>query len=328
VPVRQPDSTLRRFFNVCRHHGHELLAPGASRHARGIRCPYHAWVYGLDGACRASPLLGEPGDGFDQAEFPLVDARVFQWRRWVFANVSGDAPPLADQLGNLDPVVGDCEPERLVAAAGIAYEIAANWRIVVENYLECYHCSGIHPELCRVTPPESDLCYSQPPSGLWLGGATACAITPRRCRSPVRPGVPIPTVPPARRREVAYVAVLPSLLVSGHPDYVMTHRLTPLAHDRTAIECEWLFPPEAMTRTGFSPNFATQLWDVTNRQDWLARESVHRNASSPGFRPGAVSLWEADVWRAMAVVARGHLDGRFPVRGPGAAAVASAVGPG
>ena len=312
ILVRDDAGTLRGFFNACRHRGHELLEPGGARNARGIKCPYHSWVYGLAGDCRATPGYGTGLDGFDRADFPLVPARIAQWRGWVFANVSGDAPPIAEHLGNIDAIVADYRPERLVLGAVHEYDVAANWKIVVENYNECYHCSSIHPELCAVTPPDSGRQYPDPRSGLWVGG-------PMRLRphadtmslSGASLGVPIPTLPEPKRREVGYLALLPNLLLSLHPDYVMTHRLLPVAHDRTQIECAWLFPPEAFDRPDFSPAYASELWDVTNREDWQACQSVQRNAASPGFRQGPFAPREADVWAAMATVARGYLDGRL-----------------
>ncbi|HEX8861619.1 MAG TPA: aromatic ring-hydroxylating dioxygenase subunit alpha [Actinomycetes bacterium] len=310
--VRTGAGQLRGFYNVCRHRGHELLEPGTSRSGRGIKCPYHGWVYGLDGECRATPRFGS--DDLDRAEFPLVPVRVEEWHGWVFVNVSGDAPPLAEHLGNLDAVVADYRAERLVALASHEYEVAANWKIVIENYLECYHCSSIHPELCKVTPPESDVQFPGA-SGAWIGGGMLLrdhAVTMSLTGESF--GVPIPSVPEGRRREIGYVALLPNLLVSLHPDYVMTHRLVPLAPDRTWIECAWLFPPEALERADFTPDYASEFWDITNREDWEACQSVQRNVASPGYRQGPISYWESDVWVAMTLVARGYLEGRLSPR--------------
>ena len=94
-------------------------------------------------------------------------------------------------------------------------------------------------------------------------------------------GVPLPDVDP---RLVRYLGLFPNLLVSLHPDYVMTHRLEPLAPDRTRVECEWLFPAEVT-----DPAYAVDFWDVTNRQDWAACESVQRGVSSPHFVPGPLA---------------------------------------
>jgi Rieske 2Fe-2S family protein len=104
---------------------------------------------------------------------------------------------------------------------------------------------------------------------------------------------------------------MPNLLISPHPDYVMTHRLVPIAPDRTWIECAWYFPPEAFEKEGFSPEYASEFWDITNREDWEACQSIQRNVTSHGFRQGPISSWEIDVFRAMSVVARGYREGRL-----------------
>jgi glycine betaine catabolism A len=313
--VRDGDGGLRGWFNACRHRGHELLRPGTARTGRAIRCPYHDWVYGLGGECRATPRFGKSSDdGIDRTGFGLVPARVEEWQGWVFANVSGAAPPLAAQLGNAAMVVDGYDPARLRLGARHAYEVAANWKVIVENYLECYHCAPIHPELCRVTPPESGVGYPDPPVGAWTGGPLALREGVQTMSLDGRSlGVPIPGLPAARSREVGYAALLPSLLVSPHPDYLMTHRLAPRAAGRTEVECSWYFPPEAWQRDGFDPAYAAGFWDLVNRQDWAACESVQRNTSSPGWRPGPFSPWETDVHAVMAAVARGYTTGTLSV---------------
>jgi glycine betaine catabolism A len=310
--VRDERGALNAFHNTCRHRGHELLECGATRSMRAIKCPYHAWVYGLDGALRGAPRFGSV-PGFDKAEFPLVAVRAIEWHGWVFVNASADAPAFADHVGNLDAmVVAPYTPERLVVGASHTYDIRANWKIVVENYLECYHCSSIHPELCHVTPPESDQDFPEPASGAWTGGpmelrehASTMSLSGESL------GVTIPALPAERARQVAYAALLPNILISCHPDYVMTHRLTPVATNRTRVECEWLFPPEAFERPGFDPSYATEFWDITNREDWAACESVQRSAESAGYRQGPMSTWEICVYDAMTMVARGYLEGRL-----------------
>jgi glycine betaine catabolism A len=311
--VRDHDGALHAWHNVCRHRGHELLPPGGTRKGRAIRCPYHDWVYGLGGECRATPRFGKfSDDGVDRAAFGLVPARVEQWHGFLFANVSGDAPPLVEQLGNADMVVDGYDADRLVLGARHEYEVAANWKLIVENYLECYHCAPIHPELCQVTPPESGVGYPAPPAGSWVGGPLALRDGVETMSLDGRSlGVPIPGLPATRTREVGYAALLPTLLVSPHPDYLMTHRLEPLTADRTRVECTWHFPAEAWERNGFDPAYAADFWDLVNRQDWTACESVQRNTTSPGWRQGPFSPWEEDVHAVMAMVARGYATGRL-----------------
>ena len=276
--------------------------------------------YGLAGECRATPRFGkDTDDGPDRAEFGLVAARVEQWHGWVFANVSGDAPPLADQLGNAAVVVDGYDPQRLVLGARHEYEVAANWKVIVENYLERYHCAPVHPELCEVTPPESGAGYPVAPAGTWVGGPLALRDGVQTMSLDGRSlGVPIPGLPATRTREVGYAAPLPTLLGSPHPDYLMTHRLEPLAAGRTGVECSWYFPPEAWDRPGFDPAYAADFWDLVNRQDWAACESVQAQHRLARPAPRArFSPWSPTSHAVMAAVARGYTTGRLgPVPPP------------
>ena len=111
------------------------------------------------------------------------------------------------------------------------------------------------------------------------------------------------------RRHVDYLVVLPNMLVSLHPDYVMTHRLEPLAPGRTAVECTWLFAPEALATDGFDPAFAVDFWDLTNRQDWAACEAVQRGLASRGYRPGPLSAREDGVAQFLRLVTDAYATG-------------------
>ena len=114
---------------------------------------------------------------------------------------------------------------------------------------------------------------------------------------------------PEGEREVLYLGLFPNLLISPYPDYVMTHRLVPLAPGRTFIECDWLFAPESIAQQGFDPAYAVDFWDRTNRQDWRACESLQRGVASRGFRPGVLTDREHDVYRFVTMVAAGYLAG-------------------
>jgi Rieske 2Fe-2S family protein len=178
-------------------------------------------------------------------------------------------------------VVSPYFPERLVLADRHSYEVAANWKVIAENYHECYHCPLIHPELCAVSPPNSGENYDLP--GAWVGGSMDLREGMRTMSMTGElAGRPIPGVDPTR---VEYVHLLPNLLVSAHPDYVMTHRMVPLSPGRTWVECSWfVLPNDDGTRP--EPASAVEFWDVTNRQDWSACESVQRGLASPHFSPG------------------------------------------
>ncbi len=305
-PERRPH--LRAFANTCRHRGHELLAEGTGSERRSVVCPYHAWSYDLAGVVRATPGVVRPaGDGLGLVELP-----VERWGGWVFVHAAiaiGDpaVPPFDAHLGALAGIVAPYGTERLVRRARHTYEVAANWKVLTENYHECYHCPLIHPELCRVSPPDSGDNYDLP--GAWVGGSMTLRDGAQTMSlTGESPGRPLPDVDSTR---VEYLGLFPDLLLSLHPDYVMTHRLVPLAPDLTWVECSWYFNSDPVGGDDVDPSYAVEFWDVTNRQDWAACESVQRGLSSPHFRPGPFATNEDAVHRFVAMVGRAYL-GRPP----------------
>ncbi len=304
--VRDSEGTLTAFSNVCRHRGHELAPIGVAIDVRSIRCPYHSWSYRFDGSLRAAPELTQT-PGFQMADYPLISIAVSEYLGWVWIDLSGSATPIADNFGNLAGITAPYQTDNLVTAASHSYLVNANWKIIVENYSECYHCSTIHPELCEVTPPESG--FDHQATGMWLGGTMdlkAHAVT--MSLDGASNGVNFAGVTEvAWDRQVWYLTVFPNLLLSMHPDYVMTHRLTPISTDQTHVECSWLFPHEAFELPGFDPSYAVDFWDITNREDWAACEGVMRGVKNRGYRPGPLSSWEGTVYQFLGVMARLYL---------------------
>ncbi|HEX9762503.1 MAG TPA: aromatic ring-hydroxylating dioxygenase subunit alpha [Acidimicrobiia bacterium] len=301
--ARDPEGSLTAFSNVCRHRGHELAPVGEAIDAKLIRCPYHSWSYRFNGELRAAPTFTQT-PGFDMTEYPLMGIGVTDYLGWVWVDLSGEAKPIGEHYGNLAEKAAPFETERLVTAATHSYVVDANWKIIVENYNECYHCSTIHPELCEVSPPESGLDHQ--PTGIWCGGTMALkphAVT--MSLDGASKGVNFRGIDETTARQVWYLTVTPNLLLSMHPDYVMTHRLTPLSTGQTHIECAWLFPPEAFELDGFDPAYAVDFWDITNREDWTACENVMKGVRQRGYRPGPLSSWEGTVYQFLTIM--GHL---------------------
>jgi Rieske 2Fe-2S family protein len=303
--VRGKDGALRAFANACRHRGHELLpcdAPAAKN--RTIVCPYHAWTYALDGRLIAAPNFRHV-KSFDASEFPLMTVPAEEWHGYVFLNASGDAGPLADQLGDLDDVVAPYDIASLVTLARHDYVVDSNWKVLSENYNECYHCPTIHPELCAVSPPDSGGDYEG--VGAWVGGWMELIDGGQTMSlSGASEGPLIDGLDQERSKTVGYVDVFPNLLISVHPDYVMSHRLTPLSATATRIECTWAFPKAAAERAGFDPSYAVDFWDITNKQDWGACESVQRGLASPTWVPGPIAPMESTVYRLETLLAHGY----------------------
>ncbi len=302
--TRDPEGELRAFENACRHRGHELLPCGGSANARAIVCPYHAWSYRHDGSLIGAPHFKEV-EKFDKSTLGLKPVRVQEWHGWVFVDRTGAAEDFASYIGELEGIVAPYAAGTLVTAETHTYDVAANWKVVVENYQECYHCSMIHPELCRVSPPTSGENVELP--GNWVGGwmdlrqgAETMSLDGRSG------GVAMARLDQHELSTVMYVAVLPNLLISLHPDYVMTHQLVPLTPDRTRITCSWAFPAEVAAAEDFSPAYAVDFWDITNRQDWSACESVQRGMAAPHYEAGPLAPDEDGVYHFVSKMARAY----------------------
>jgi Rieske 2Fe-2S family protein len=310
--VRDESGRVRAFANSCRHRSHELIPCGMTARRRSIICPYHAWSYKLDGSLRNAPGGFRDVEGFEPGEFGLFPIEVVDWHGWLFVDPSGEAGPFAEHVAGLDEIVAPYRPEELVTVTTHTYELATNWKVIVENYQECYHCASIHPELTRVSPPASgeNLDFA----GEWMGGWMDIVPSAETMSLDGRSGgMPIEGLSPTELRTVMYLVGYPNLLVSLHPDYVMTHLLRPLGPGRTHVECSWAFPRAVAERDGFDPSYAVDFWDLTNRQDWAACESVQRGLSSPHFRPGPLAPNEDAVYQWTTLIARAYADGRLTV---------------
>ena len=155
VVVRDGEGGLHALVNVCRHRGH-LVAEGAGNR-KALQCPYHAWTYDLDGTLRKAPR-SEREEGFDKDGFSLLPVAVGAWGPLVFVNPDADAGPLAAALGPLPGLVAESglDLDRLRFRVRNDWEIACNWKIAVENYLECYHCAVAHPGFSKVIDVGAD----------------------------------------------------------------------------------------------------------------------------------------------------------------------------
>jgi Rieske 2Fe-2S family protein len=291
--VRTRDGGLASHYDVCRHRGSRLAldvdpraeveAVPSGRFRGSIVCPYHAWTYALTGELRAAPFLDER-DGLHMTKLPLHRVEVQTWGGFVFVHLTpDDAVPLAEQLGGAPDRVRNYPLEDLRTAHRITYEVAANWKVVVENYNECYHCGPVHPELCEVVPAFK----RDGGRGLdWDGGiahregATTFTLTGTTDRAP------FPGLAEEERTRHKGELLYPNLMVSLSPDHVAAFRLWPLGAGNTRIDCDFLFHPSEMWRPSFDPGDAIEFWDLVNRQDWRICEAVQDGMGSRAFDLG------------------------------------------
>jgi choline monooxygenase len=166
VVVRDREGTLRAFLNVCRHRGSVIVSERGRRET--LQCPYHAWTYDLDGSLRSAPR-SEREEAFEPAELGLVPASVEAWGPFLFVNVSAQAPPLAAALGDVPELLarGGTDVDGLAFRERSSYALDANWKIAVENYLECYHCAVAHPGFTRLVDVDPDAYVLESGDGRW-----------------------------------------------------------------------------------------------------------------------------------------------------------------
>ncbi|MFH8386846.1 aromatic ring-hydroxylating dioxygenase subunit alpha [Kitasatospora sp. NPDC018058] len=297
---------VNAFVNACRHRGHELVAQGCKVRRAQVWCAYHAWVYKLDGELRSAPRFEELAES-DPVGMGLLPVRSAMWNGWLFVNLSGEAPDLVETLGNLTEVLAAYRLDTLQVGGRAEYALDANWKLLVENYLECYHCPSTHPELSRVQRTVNGEGFAS--TGLWLGGsldlknsATSMSL------DGTGPDWTFPLLDEDRARQVCYYAVLPNLFVTATHDYVVTHRIEPLAAGRTKVVCEWLFDPELLGREGFDPGYAVDFWRTTNDQDWKACSSTQRGVSNDRYIAGPLASHEEELRTFLRALALAYRD--------------------
>jgi Rieske 2Fe-2S family protein len=294
VLVRGEDGALRAFHNFCRHRGARLCSEAHGQAAGLLRCPYHGWSYGLDGLLRGAPhMRGTPG--FELADYPLVSVPLREWEGFLFIHLGEQPEPFEEVFAPFLGRFAAWDVPRLRKARGIEYDVAANWKLVVENYSECYHCSLVHPALVRLSPADSG--ENDLTEGPFLGGYMELneesASMTRDGRS-ARP--PLGSIGGEDLRRVYYYSVFPNLLLSLHPDYVMAHYAFPVGARRTRVVCEWYFDPETLAAPGFDPTDAVEFWDVTNREDWRVCELTQLGVASRAYTPGPYARSEGLLW--------------------------------
>lgn len=294
IMTRAGDGEIHALFNVCRHRGTRLCTEPAGHLDGRIQCPYHAWTYDLAGSLVAAPNM-EGVEGFAKEAYPLERLTVAQWDGHIFVNGASAPASLSDQIADLADKFRPWNMGELKMARRMTYDVKANWKLIIANYSECMHCPVIHPALQKLSHYLSGA--NDPATPSYLGGrmdlrdGIGTMTMEGRLRRP-----PLPGLSEQDRRQVLYYAVLPNLLVSLHPDYMMTHTVWPTACDRTEIICEWHFHPAAMAAADFDPGDAVEFWDTTNRQDWRVSELAQLGISSRGYRVGPYSDREALLW--------------------------------
>lgn len=285
IVIRDRDGSLKAHVNVCRHRGTRLLSgEGVARGA--IRCPYHGWAYDASGDLVASPFV-------DASDVPIESRRLYpvnvdEWGGFVFVHLTPEhgrasGGGLSGQLGRVPERLRRYPLADLRVGKSIAYEVRANWKVLLENYNECYHCANVHPELCRVVPAfkrggGADLDWEH---GIpHREGAFTFTFSGTTVREP------FPGLDENERVRHNGELIYPNFMLSLSAEHVAAFRLLPDGPERTNVLCDFLFHPDEMAKPGFDSSDAVEFWDLVNRQDWSICERVQQGMHSRHFEYG------------------------------------------
>jgi glycine betaine catabolism A len=290
--VRGKDHVLRAFLNVCRHRGAKLCSDPSGKTGI-IRCPYHSWSYGLDGS-----LLGVPNTTECREElvnndtYGLEPVHLQTWHGMIWLNLSEIPPPIEQQLdtqifdrfGEL-ATFARYQISNLRVAHRKEYNVNANWKIIVENFQECYHCSAIHPELTAALPEFRLGVGTQNEIGSgakFRDDMEAFSISGKGNRRMLKGLLPVDD------RLYYGMTILPLGFINLTPDHVIIHRIIPISAERSFVICDWLFDPEEMAQPDFDPMDAVELFHRVNEQDFEACGWCQENMGSKAYKNGGI----------------------------------------
>lgn len=290
IVTRDLDGALHAFANVCRHRGAQLCDAAMADAVRGtIRCHYHSWTYGLDGALVATPRVD---DEFDREQYGLWQHRVDTWNGMVFVSLAPAGPDAHDLAGWLESwtpytaAFAHLPVASYRVGARTETVVAANWKIIVENYAECLHCAVVHPELVDLIPlyrsgnvvdpadPLAPVGFAEGRVAFTSTGRTELSVLPGLDGAPEYDGV----------------AVFPNVFFDLTPTVLSLTAIFPVGPDRSVVVGEYLFHPDDVGRDGFDPTPEVEFNELVGAQDYVVCEMVQRGVSSRSFTTGGLTV--------------------------------------
>lgn len=297
--LRLPEGGVRAFHNTCRHRGAELCQV-PQRLGKLVTCPYHAWAYAPGDGRLVSTAFATPTDDFDRDDHGLKPVPVTLWAGSVWLSLAEDPPPFAPDLGQ--GALDNWPMDALVTGHRMTRELACNWKVFWENYNECLHCPGIHPELSRRVPvyAKGVMAWNEAPG--WRPDAAPGPALEEGAESWTPDGTlcgpAFPGLTPAQREAGAvFVTLYPTAYIVAHPDHARVVSLTPTGPATTRLTAEWLFPPETLAQPSFDAAAVAAFATTVIDQDGAASEMNQRGLTSPGFDRARLMPQEFDIHR-------------------------------
>lgn len=298
ILCRAKDGALTAFHNACRHRGSELCRHDEQPLGKLITCPYHAWSYAADSGRLVSTAHAQPTDDFSKQANGLRPVSVMVWNGFVFLNLADDPGPLRADVGI--EALNNWPMDNLVTGHRANYDLACNWKVFWENYSECLHCPGIHPELCDLVPiygrgimgENEALGWTpdQPRTGNLKQGAQSWTMTGAPC-GPVFPNLSAEE----RQNGYSFVTFWPTMYVVAHVDYVRSVRVEPTGPETTRLIAEWHFPQATLDQPGFDPAQVAAFAKIVLAQDGDAAEMNQRGIRSPSYAHGTLMPEEYEI---------------------------------
>lgn len=288
--TRSRSGEVRAYFNICRHRGAQLCTEESGEVKRAFQCPYHAWTYDLEGKLIAAPNLTKMPD-IDRVEYGLRRITVREWLGYVWVCLA-DTPPSFEETVVADVLDRLGAPEAiehyaiadLSVGRRIRYDVKANWKLIIENFMECYHCATIHPELTEVLPEFADGLAAQ----YFVGHGAEFGADIEGFTIDGSAGLDqLPTITEEQDRRYYAITVRPQVFINLVPDHVILHRMFPMAPDRTIVECDWLYLPDVV-QSGKNIDHSVELFHRVNQQDFDACERCQPAMNSRVYQDGGV----------------------------------------
>jgi Rieske 2Fe-2S family protein len=299
------DSGLRAFHNTCRHRGSRLVFQERGRLAsKVLTCPYHAWTYSLSGELLRTPYA-VACPGFDKGGHGLFPVALENWRGFIFINLAPDPVPFAQAAAAAGQRLANWPLEGLVTGHRETLHLACNWKIFWENFLECYHCPGVHPGLSKLVPiygrgivgphedPEAER-HKHDSDPRWRGGVRAGAETwslDGKAQGPGFAGLSAAEL----KRGVTFQVWRPTGYMVGHVDYVRSVRVRPLTVVTTALDVDFLFDPETLATPGFDKDKIVAFALGVIQEDGAACEGNQAGLRALPFATGTLMPQEQGV---------------------------------
>lgn len=291
--VRGSDGELRAFYNVCRHRGSRICDAETSGHAKGaIKCPYHSWTYGYDGSLIGTPMVGK--DEVDRSTLGLWPVALDVWQGFFFVHLGDPEASVRDSFEHQTDRPLQYEAWRmdeLRTAHRTVSDVAANWKIVVENYNECLHCPGVHPELVAVAPTfrrGEVFEEGRDDWGVSIAGGGAGYTASGTTTLPVLPGLS-----ELQASSMYGASIFPNMFLDLTGTVVIATRLQPRGPEQTTMVTDYLFRPEAIEEPGFDPSEVVDFSELVAHQDYVVCERVQQGVRSRAFTHGVYAEKDA-----------------------------------